>query len=969
MFWIKKRNLVYCLFLALVFLPTLAAQVCAVQELHGKQNSTDDSISFRDEIRPILSNHCFQCHGPDEETREAGLRLDLPNSDIDVDEILMRINSDESYEIMPPPSANKELSEEKIEKLESWIDQGAKYENHWAFLAPIKPEVPGGIHPVDFFVNQRLKQESVKLSERAESAILIRRVYLDLIGLPPTIEQADEFIDHPTQEVYERIVDRLIASPEYGERWARRWLDLARYADTNGYEKDRDRSIWPYRDWVIRAINDGMPFDRFSVEQLAGDMLQDPTIDQRIATGFHRNTMLNEEGGIDPLEYRYYAMVDRVATTGTTWLGLTLGCAQCHTHKFDPITHREYFGMMAYLDNTDEPDLLIPRENQGEARAAIQSEAARLLKELKNHWPTQSEKYEGPTIEDAYQAWLSPELENDVEWETTNPSALSSNSPYLKMEEGGVIFAGGDTTKHDIYTIEFTANSRVCSIRLEALPDSRHPASGPGMTYYEGRKGDFFLSEFLVRTDGENPCAIKSTSETYAKNQFGNHPVSAKLATDGDLQTGWSVYGRPGQAHSAVFNLTEAIEKGTRVTLELHFGRHFASSLGKFRINTTDSTNEVRATNVDHKLLSSLSKAEGEQYLFEQFLLQAPQVAQPANKIHQLRSRQHGTSTLVMRERPAEHPRETFLRHRGEYTSPRDKVNRHLPQSLIQAVDFEMPTNRLEFARWLVDRDNPLTARVVANRQWAAFFGTGLVKTLDDFGYQGEPPSHPQLLDYLAVELLDQDWSIKKLHRLIVTSQTYQRSSTFTTNGEGSDFRLLSRFPRSRLEAEIIRDTSLMAAGLLNKKMYGPPVRPVQPEGAAVNFSQSTWKPSEGADRYRRSIYTYQKRTAPFAMSTTFDAPSGESCVARRDVSNTPLQALTLMNDPMFVEIAEAFGKRMAAAPGEVSHKVELGFRWLLTRKPNPKELAALLQFHKKHEDWTALARAMLCLDEAITKN
>ncbi|MDB4778090.1 PSD1 and planctomycete cytochrome C domain-containing protein [bacterium] len=957
--------------LSIGVLAAILVGATAAQETNDSHSYVEQTISFGEDVRPILSNHCFQCHGPDKDQRQAGLRLDFKNEDIDFDDVLYRITSGESFEMMPPPSAHKTLDADMITILTQWVAEGAPYEEHWSFVCPEKPVMQDGVHPVDFFIDQRLNRDGLSRSERAQPAVLIRRLFLDLVGVPPTIEQADEYINNPTQEVYEEIVSRLLESPEYGERWARRWLDLARYADTNGYEKDRDRSVWPYRDWVIRAINDGMPFDQFTIEQIAGDMLPNARIDQRIATGFHRNTMLNEEGGIDPLEFRYYAMTDRIATTGTTWLGLTIGCAQCHTHKFDPITHQDYFGMMAYLNNADEPDLYVPNEESSSSQLETEKRVAQLIAELETHWPEPGNDYNGPTLELAYQDWLGNERKNNVAWQTIAPCSLGSNSPYMQQEEDGVVFVGGDTTKHDVYELEFdAAESDVYSIRLEALPDSRHPDSGPGMTYYEGSKGDFFLSELVIQVEGAKQQKIKSASESYAKNQFGDNSVSATLAIDGDLQTGWSIYGRSGRRHVAVFNLQEPIVAGTKFSITMHFGRHFASSLGKFRLSTTDSKKPVSATTLAPKFLESLDNGAKTVELRNEFLLQAPQLSRYSDEIRKLRKTRSETSTLVMQERPVAHHRHTYLHHRGEFTDPRAKVAPRLPEIVFHGSELEMPSNRLEFARWLVSRDNPLTARVIANRQWSAFFGVGIVKTLDDFGLQGESPTHPQLLDYLAVELMDQNWSIKNLHRLIVTSETYQQTSTFkhavaNANGE----RLIPYFPRNRLAAEVIRDSSLFAAGLLNRKMYGPPVRPPQPEGVAANFAKSTWQASTGPERFRRSVYTYQKRTAPFAMYATFDAPSGESCVAMRDVSNTPLQALTLMNDPMFMEIAKAFGNRMATAAGDDTAKIEKGFRWLLTRKPTARELRMLVEFMEEHNDWTAVARVLLCLDEAITKN
>ena len=929
--------------------------------------------AFSRDVRPILSQHCFKCHGPDEGERQAELRLDVPGN-ADLNEVLARISSTDPEVMMPPPAARKELTAAKIETLKQWVAAGAKYEQHWAFVPPQKSETPPDTHPVDWFVDQRLQVEGLSRSPQTDPATLIRRVYLDLIGLPPTIQQADEFMADPSAQAYAAVVDELLESPRYGERWARRWLDLARYADTNGYEKDRDRSIWPYRDWAIRAINAGMPFDEFTVAQLAGDMLPNATADQIIATGFHRNTMLNEEGGIDPLEFRFHAMTDRVATTGTTWLGLTTGCAQCHTHKYDPITHHDYFGMMAYLNNAEEPDYFVQTAESLAAQKQRISEAAQIIAELPTHWPQKVEKpAAAQTFDEAFAKWWEAERPNIQAWRTITPHTMRTNLPYLTQEAHGVIFSAGDTSKHDLYTLQFPASeTQITSIRLEALPDERLPAHGPGMTYYEGPIGDFYLTEFRIQLAGSN-ASVKfgGASETYAKNAFGNNRVAADLATDDDYQTGWSVNKRPGHRHVAVFNLTEPIAAGTSFTLNMDFGRHYGSSLGKFRLSVTDVPQQVKASLLQAPLAAlTVEAALADLSVREAFLMHEPALADVATRLVDLRQTNPGTPTLVMRERPDDHQRPTHRHHRGEYTQPKEQVTPHVPEQLLREGQTP-PGNRLDFARWLVSRENPLTARVVANRQWAAFFGTGIVSTLDDFGMQGESPSHPELLDYLAVDFMDSQWSVKALHRLIVTSNTYKQASDVPKHDDHPlARRLLQRFPRTRLEAEIIRDASLAVADLLHEKMFGPPVRPTQPAAAvAANYSKSTWTASEGVDRFRRSVYTYQKRTAPFAMFTTFDATSGEACVARRDTSNTPLQALTLMNDPMFLEIAEAFGQRMAAVEGDAGTKISAGFRRLLTRSPTASELELLVEFHTQHPDWTAVARALLCLDESITKN
>lgn len=1083
-------------------------------------------ISFSRDIRPILSANCYKCHGPDDgkddkgkSLRKAGLRLDLEDSQ-DWDEVIDRITATDPEDIMPPPEANKTLKPEEIELIKRWIEEGAEYETHWAFIHPKASSIPSNKHSIDHLFGN-------DLADKADPYTLIRRLHLDLIGLPPTIEVADSFAANPTPDAFTKIVDELLASPRYGERWARRWLDLARYADTNGYEKDRDRSIWPYRDYVIKSLNADKPFDQFTIEQLAGDMLPNATPEQIIATGFHRNTMLNEEGGIDPLEFRYHAMADRVATTGTAWLGLTTGCAQCHTHKYDPITHHDYFGLMAYLDNTDEPDFHLPDPDLKARQKTNQAQAKKLLAELPSKWPAPSSrgdfqpqkikkvttsgskaefkdhtvlitgpipdrdtytitlestesnfsalrldtlafsgrgpgrtkhgnfvlneievlasplqgkpqpmkvalttarcdaeqesfpasnaidgdlstgwaihqqgkqlnknrylevnfsqpiKFEGGTrltvkliqnfggdhnigsftlslakttssgegpkqhLQKSYETWLTKQKPNLVNWQPLTVSKAEANVPFLTKEENGVIFVGGDISKKDIFTLNFPALDKpIHSLRLDALPDDRLPAGGPGMTYYEGRKGDFFLSEFEVH-QGDQKLTFSGSSQTGFGAQYGKGNAAASAAIDGDVQSGWSLKGLVGTHQAAVFNLSKPIPAGQSFTIKMNFGRHFASTLGKFRFSASD----------DAKV-----KAILHQGTMEDFLLQAPELKTHSDKIRSLLKPLKGPPTLVMKERPAAHPRPTFLRHRGEYTQPKEQVPPRLPVA-IYPKDKPLPKNRLEFARWLVSAENPLTARVVVNRHWAAFFGRGIVPTLDDFGMQGQLPTQPALLDHLAVTFIENGWSLKKLHRLIVTSQAYQQDSKIKSGTS-------KQFLRQRLEAEIIRDSALKASSLLSEKMFGLPVRPLQPPGISeVAYGGRKWKASNEVDRYRRSVYIYQKRTAPFAFLTTFDGGSGEACLAKRDRSNTPLQALTLMNDPMFIEIAENFGKLLKKNTGSLEEKITFAFRRLLTRPPTKDELRLLSEFHQKHKSWPALTRALLSLDEAVTKN
>jgi hypothetical protein len=1009
--------------------------------------------AFNTRVRPILAKHCFKCHGPDEKARKARLRLDQRQSaqrggksgrpaivlgHPEQSQLIQRIFAEDEEEIMPPPHTKNPLSEEDRQLLKRWIAAGADYRLHWAFVPPQRQQLPKvkqtswPRNPIDHFILARLEAEGLKPSPQADRHTLVRRLYLDLIGLPPTPEEAEAFVKDESADAYEKLVDHMLASPHYGERWARRWLDLARYSDTNGYEKDRPRSIWPYRDWVINALNADMPFDRFTIEQLAGDMLPGATHEQKIATGFHRNTMLNEEGGIDPLEYRFYAMVDRVATTGTTWLGLTIGCAQCHTHKFDPIPHREYYQFMAFLNNADEPTLAVRRPNITRQREEIEKKIASLIADLPNRFPPdpgswrllqkrglrtrassalarqghkgnsesrRMEERRRKHLERRYRAWQERQMARTVRWTALRPTSAMANLPHLTILEDNSVLVSGDQSKSDTYDLTFRTDLHgITALRLEVLPDEQLPGGGPGRVYYEGPFGDFFLSEFRVFTGGKKASLAK------AAHSFASGGATADKAIDGDPQTGWSINGGQGRAHTAVFTLAAPLAGATELHVQMLFERYYSAGLGRFRISaTTDSRASLAPdmpADVEDALLVPVEKRteEQKQRLLQHFLMTAPELARERAEIDRLGKQLPAyPTTLVLTERPPENPRPTFVHNRGEFLQPNVRVEPEV-LSILPPLPKDAPRNRLGLARWLVSPENPLTGRVTMNRQWASFFGRGIVPTLQDFGYQGEPPSHPELLDWLALELVRQGWSMKKMHKLIVMSASYRQASRVTPEllAKDPDNALLARGPRVRLEAEQVRDALLRSSGLLAEKLGGPSVFPPQPPGVTTEgaYGQLRWTVSTGPDRYRRGLYTFSKRTAPFALFTTFDAPSGEVCVARREVSNTPLQALTLLNDPAFTEAAQALGRMTAARKGSVAQRVDYLFCRCLTRPPTAEETIQLVQFYESQKRrferkdldaakiagagsgdvneraaWTALARILCNLDEAIVKN
>lgn len=1009
--------------------------VIALGPASGAGAADPERVDFQRQIRPILAAKCFTCHGPDEAAREADLRLDLASDaladrggyaaiqpgDHEASELWQRISSDDEDLRMPPPGPQEPLTPEQIELLARWIDQGAEYQQHWAFVPPHAPEIPlvdqTAASPIDAFINARLAQAELEPLPPADPYTLIRRLYLDLIGIPPTPQEADAFAADPSPLAYARLVDGLLARPEYAERWARPWLDLARYADTNGYEKDRPRTIWPYRDWVLAALNADMPFDQFSIRQLAGDMLPEATIADRIATGFHRNTMLNEEGGIDPEEFRFHAMTDRVATTGTIWMGLTVGCAQCHTHKYDPITHTDYYALFALLNGADDleqavEDPAVAAQREQIAAEIQRAEAALVTTYLAQPTPAAAaEQAEQATDEALSPARVRAAFEQFVDtlrnqatnWQVVVPQQMTTTLPNLRALEDGSLLASGDVTKRDVYTLQFEApesDEPFTAIRLEALPHESLPAGGPGMAYYEGRRGDFFLSELRVLQDGKS-LNLRDASASFGKISIGSGSADAANVIDGEGSTGWSTSGAEGQPNRWVAQFEQPFRPTGPWTIEMVFERHYAAPLGRFRIAlapdsgpaTRDSaeppTEQRRvavALPIDADAEAELWRAaqapatplsaDLQQLLRRQFIYSSELLAEARNPIEALQQQMpEPIRTLVMRQRPTAEVRQTHRYHRGEYLQPREAVEPGIPA--IFAKGESLPSDRLELAQWLVSPANPLFARVTVDRAWRELLGRGIVDTAGDYGTQSEPPSHPELLDYLALDFTAGGTSLKRLHRELVLSAVYQRAAQVRPEQQAldPDNRLLAKGPRRRLEGERIRDSLLAAAGLLARHWGGPSVYPPQPAiVTAQAYGGFRWTESTGADRFRRSLYTFAKRTAPFAALSVFDGPTGETCQPRRDRSNTPLQALTLLNDSMFVEIAQALADdaRRSVPDGQADQVATEIFRRLLTRPPSDEELQAIVAFHNGLEttagdSWMLVARALMNLDETIT--
>ncbi len=890
---------------------------------------------------------------------------------------------------------------------------------HWAFQPPRRPAEPalrdsGWVrNPIDGFVLERLERAGLRPAPEADRATLIRRLSLDLLGIPPSLTEVDEFVHDPRPDAYERVADRLLASPHYGERWGRHWLDLARYADSNGYTIDGARSIWKYRDWVIDALNRDLPFDQFTICQIAGDMLPGATVDQQIATGFHRNTLRNEEGGTDQEQFRIDAVADRLNTTGAVFLGLTVGCARCHDHKYDPISQREYYQMFALLNNADEPTLSVPTSQQAKESPALIAEIAEAEKRLA------MVDENSATRQAAWERLLTGR--RDVEWTVLDPIEFRSRggATIRKLADGSLLVAG-TIPERDTYTVVAgVPPGDITAVRLEALTDDSLPRRGPGLA----ANGNFVLSEFSVRAGGdpvagEQAAQVLEITQAVADHSQAKYPIEA--AADKNPQTGWAINTADGKLNTdrtAVFVLAASPPApagdaepadGRRWTFTLE-QQHAAArySIGRLRLSVTNASRDVVRLPPDVRAALAIAPAERSDEEQKRIAAEfrktdsermpvAARVAELKQLHEQLKA--SVTTTLVMRERAE--PRETYVHFRGDFLRPGERVEPAVPAALPPLEPAGTAPNRLDLARWLVDPRNPLTARVTINRIWQRHFGAGLVATENDFGSQGERPTHPELLDWLATEFMARGWSLKAMHRLIVTSASYRQSSRFRADLHAVDpnNKLLGRQARLRLEAEVIRDVALSAGGLLATEIGGPGVYPPQPEGV-YRFTQvpKYWKEVQGPDRYRRGMYTYFWRSSPQPFLTTFDAPDGNVTCTRRVRSNTPLQALTLANDRAFFEIAQALAARvLREAPVTDDQRIRHAFRLCLAREPQEGEASQLTRFLAAEraqradpaaesapraaaeprgdgspEDtaaWVALARVLLNLDEFITR-
>lgn len=945
-----------------------------------------EKVRFNEHIRPILSNNCFSCHGPDDKHREADLRLDdraaaieygaLTPGAPDESLLLERVVSDDPDLVMPPPHSKKpRLTAEQVAILRRWIEQGAQYEGHWAFL-PLANVTPPAVqqtswpqNPIDHWILARLEKEGVAPSPEADRATLIRRVSLDLIGLLPSPEEVAAFVSDPDPAAYERLVDRLLASPHFGERWGRHWLDQARYADSNGYTIDSPRTMWPYRDWVIQAINDDKPFDQFTIEQLAGDLLPNPTKSQFIATAFHRNTLINEEGGTDPQQFRHEAVVDRVNTTGAVWLGLTLGCAQCHSHKFDPISHQEYYELFAFFNQTTDVNnrgatvRVAPGEMFGVPAAPPTTISEAELAERQTAWEAaQLAKLDHPA---APVVWTPVTY---LEYETR------SGAPLQLLDDGSLLCDDRAGPKDTFRILLETTESQVAAVRIRTLTHPSLPKNGPG----RASNGNFVLTRVTLRVNGqEQPFAT-----AYADHQQPGYPVTAVL--DDDPKSGWAINVGPKSTakmnanHEAVLTLNKPIEvAGQPLELELRHELHDEYLIGRFAIDVS-ATAPAPPLGINVELEAALRTPPDKRTAAQAAQVRAAfeQDDPVARSVKKAKDEFAAKQADVMIMKELDKLRPTYVYQRGDFLRPdlaAGPLQPDVPDAIPPALPPASQRNRLDLARWLVDRHNPLTPRVTMNRVWMRYFGRGLVETEEDFGTQGTPPTHPELLDWLAGELIRQGWSLKAMHRLIVTSATYRQSSAFRPELHEIDPRnlLLARQERVRVEAEIVRDAALSASGLLTPTVGGPGVRPPQPDGVyAFTQNAKPWTPATNGDRYRRAMYTLFFRSAPHPMFTTFDAPDFQTVCTRRLRSNTPLQALTVANDEAFLEFAQGLAARVLreVPDQDASARLRRIFVLCLCREPSAKELAVLEDYY--HRQWTEFAenteRAKMLFPEGL---
>ncbi len=1013
-----------------------------------------ETVQFNRDIRPILADHCFACHGPDQNTREAELRLDTETGlfgDGDVagpvqrgepkaSELIHRVTSAEEGVRMPPAEFGKDLSAHQVELLKRWVEQGAVWEGHWSFQRIIRPDVPAAandlpiVNTIDTFVADELQRQQLTFSPVADRRTLVRRLYFDLLGLPPTPEVIEQFEQSTDPMAYEQLVDELLASPHFGERMAMWWLDLVRYADSVGYHGDQPVSVSPFRDYVIASFNDNKPFDQFTIEQLAGDLLPDPTLEQKIAAGYNRLGMMSAEGGVQPKEYLAKYIAERVRNLGGTWLGVTLGCCECHDHKYDPFSSQDFYRFEAFYADIEErglyggddwgPKVKVPSPDEVRKLQALDVQLVRIRQSLDS--PT-------PELATAQSQWEKQQ----ITWQVLRPSAFeSAGGATYALQADGSLLASGGSPDTDTTTLTFDAWPQdMTAVRLEVLPDPSLPNQGPG----RAGNGNFVLSEIEVRRiTGEEttPLVLQNASATYEQTGAAeSHPDkkwTAASAIDGDTRGatwGWAIMEQAGKVNSAVFELKPGENNSSTQTqsstgsalpkLQIVLKQHLDNpkhTLGRFRVLVTSAELPVRAerllpVEIENILVIPVADRTNEQKdaLASHYRSVAPELSDLREQLKQIEAERQSVDNQIptMLVTKTVEPRMVRVLARGNWMDDSGvEVEPAIPELLGgKPAPDDKRLNRLDLANWVMAKENPLTSRVTANRLWKLLFGVGLSNKLDDLGAQGEWPSHPELLDWLADEFRESGWNVKHLVKLIVMSHTYRQSSFATPDLYELDpyNRLLARQGRWRLDAELVRDTLLSFSGLLVDEIGGESVKPYQPAGywAYLNFPQREWQNGDGTELYRRGVYTHWQRQYLHPSLLAFDAPSREECTADRSRSNTPLQALVLLNDPTYVEAARAFAMRVINS-GELTDesKITWAIRNALARPPREGELAILLELLAKHRSdfqsqpddarqlldvgktatatqvdaselaaWLSVARALMNLHETITRN
>jgi hypothetical protein len=984
--------------------------------------SRGGSIEFNRDIRPILSKHCFACHGPDSNKRKADLRFDIEEGafveldtgifsivrgDPENSLALELVMAEDEDDRMPPEKTGKRLSAEEIDLFRRWISQGAQWQPHWSYLPPKKVPLPvthpkfKPSNPIDHFVGVRLQQEKLKPAKEADQVTLARRLSLDLLGLPPSSEEVAAFKADRSAEAYEQLVDGWLASPHFGERMAIHWLDLVRYGDTDGYHGDQHRNVYLFRDYVIRSFNDNKPFDRFTIEQVAGDLIPEASLEQKVASGYNRMLMTTREGGAQPKEYRAKYSADRVRNASTVWLGSTMGCSECHDHKYDPFTAKDFYRFAAFFADVKETAVgaqapfLVPTPEEQEKLTKLEQQEKLRKDEL---------EVETPALNAAFTTWQFV----STQWEPLRPALLTSkNGAQFKVLEDDSVLVTGTNSQNETYTITIqTELQGITAFRLEVLPDPSLPENGPG----RGEDGNFLLGEFELAVAGKTlEWKAASASHSQAKQGVG-------YLIDKKYNTAWGILDEVGKTNTAVLELKQSIvSAGPQLTLTFNLQQDSASTdtLGRFRLSATterfpvpaEFPNEIQAI----RALSALDRSEEQQkkladYFRGQTDLLVPQrmkLAETRKALGELKGKM--VKTLVTE---SIEPRMVRVLPRGNWLDDSGpEVQPGVPGFLATLETRDERATRMDLAQWLVAPDNPLVARVFVNRVWKMFFGQGIVTTLDDFGAKGAAPSHPELLDWLATEFRDSGWDVKKLVKLIVMSSTYRQSSESSSRLRQMDpyNALLARQGRFRLDAEMVRDNALAISGLLTDQVGGPSVKPYQPAGywGLLNFPKRTYQHDKSANLYRRGVYTYWARTFPHPSLLAFDAPSREECTAERVRSNTPQQALVLLNDPIYLEAARVFAQRILTDGGsDAKGRVQYAFDQALNRRATRKEVKLLAQIARHHQQeyeddptaadellnigeskpprsldraelaaWSSVARVVLNLHETITRN